>query len=421
MRLMTIWVQKGQHFTIKRIVSLGRSSFDWNREYQRSVAWKPEKREKLVESCLMNLSIGTLVLKKHGKTFEVLDGQQRLETIFRFVEGNVNTPSTYEDFPAKQYSDLQEDPDRLADFEAFRIYYDQIHGGKDEEIADVFLRMQEGEPLRPPEKLNARLGEMRSFVVELSKHPLFKKGVKIDELRFAHRYIAAQIVLLENTSDLTSETVAFGNPRYPELSEMYDKFKNKLPSRIRHRVLGTFNLLYEAMGEDARVIRKKSDVSAVYVFASYLRNKYILDKNLLKEFVIDFFTKVALVRLRDDTVPKDDYELYASLRRKGLSPDTFKSRFNILLKLFAFYAPTMQLKDPKRLFDVGQKLAIYYCKNKGLCQYEGCPDRKVKWEDASFHHVKFHKSGGPTVVENGQLMHMNCHKNFHAKYGIDED
>ena len=400
---------------------MGRSGFDWNREYQRSPAWNTEKREKLVESCLMNLSIGTLMLKKHLNIYEVLDGQQRLETLFRFVEGKVKTPSDYKDFPAREYSDLQKDHERLPVLEAFQVYYDEIHGGEDEEIADVFLRLQEGEPLRPPEKLNARLGKMRNFVVEVSKHPLFKKGVKIDELRFAHRYLAAQMVLLENASDLDRDPIVFGNPRYAELSEMYKKFKMKSPSNLRKRVMGTVNFLYQALGEDARVIRKKSDLPTLYVFASYLRKKYIVDTKLFKAFIIDFFMNIASVRLKEDRPPKGDYEIYASLRRKGLSPATFMGRFNILLKLFASYAVGMQLKDPKRFFDVGQKLAIYYCKDKALCQYESCSDRKVKWEDASFHHMKFYKSGGPTTVENGQLMHQSCHKNFHLKYGKDDD
>jgi hypothetical protein len=262
---------------------------------------------------------------------------------------------------------------------------------------------------------------MRTFVVETSRHPFFKKGVKIDELRFAHRYLAAQITLLEDASDLKSEPVVFGNPRYTQLCDMYEKYKHDLPSTFRHKVRSVLDFLYRVLGEDARVIHKKSDVLTLYVFVSYLRHQYIVDLELLREFIIGFFTKIAQVRLKENIPPEDDYEIYASLRRKGLSPVTFKNRFDILLKLFLSRATNMQLKDNKRLFDVGQKLAIFYSKDKGICQYEDCLDKKVCLKDASFHHIKFHRLGGPTTVENGQLMHENCHKDYHAKYGQDED
>jgi hypothetical protein len=419
---MPLCIQKGQYLTLRRIRTLDRKGFDWNREYQRSKAWNLEKQQKLIESILKNLSIGTLILKKRSNVFEVLDGQQRLETIFSFIEGKFSTPADFELFPEKKYSDLEGDPDLSAIFDAFQVYYDEIHGGTDEQLADIFLRLQEGEPLRPPEKLNAMLGKMRNFVFDISKTPIFKKGVKIDELRFAHRYLAAQIVILELESNFDHEPFPeFADPRFTELKKMYIEYKSKnVPRKVRGEVYSTLNLLYTTLQQDARVIRKKSDLLIVYFVASYLHKKYVVKPKSLKKFIIDFFTEVAQVRMEEGQLPKNDFERYAALRRKGLTSETLTARFNIMLGLFLSDSPKMRLKDPKRLFDVGQKLAIYYHKNKGKCQYQPCR-KEVKWEDASFHHAKFHRRGGPTTVQNGQLMHQNCHKTFHDEQGQDDD
>ena len=75
-------------------------------------------------------------------------------------------------------------------------------------------------------------------------------------------------------------------------------------------------------------------------------------------------------------------------------------------------APAIIPKDPKKSFEVGQKLAIFYEKNKGKCQYclEATP-----WEQADFHHIQFYSLGGPTTVLNGQLMHIECHRKFHKE------
>jgi len=91
-----------------------------------------------------------------------------------------------------------------------------------------------------------------------------------------------------------------------------------------------------------------------------------------------------------------------------------------MLGFFLNKASTIQLKDAKRSFDVGQKLAIYYNKNKRICQCQHC-FKEVNWEEADFHHIVFHSKGGPTTVENGQLMHIACHRQFHEKEGVDEE
>jgi hypothetical protein len=419
---MPLCIQKGQYLTLRRIRTLDRKGFDWNKEYQRSKAWNLEKQQKLIESILKDLSIGMLILKKRGNVFEVLDGQQRLETIFSFIEGKFSTPADFDVFPEKKYTDLEENPDLSAIFDAFRVYYDEIHGGTDEQLADIFLRLQEGEPLRPPEKLNAMLGKMRNYVFEISKTPIFKKGVKIDELRFAHRYLAAQIVILELKSDFDHGPFPeFADPRFAELKKMYIEYKPKnVPRKVRKEVYGTLNFLYATLQQDARVIRKKSDLLMVYFVTSYLRKKYVVKPKSFKKFITDFFAQIAQIKMQEGQPPKNDFERYAALRRKGLTSETLVARFKIMLGLFLSHSPKMRLKDPKRLFDVGQKLAIYYHKNKGKCQYRQCL-KEVKWEDASFHHTKFHSKGGPTTVQNGQLMHQKCHKKFHDKQGQDDD
>lgn len=283
------------------------------------------------------------------------------------------------------------------------------------------MRLQEGVPLNSAEKLNATIGKMRTFVFETSRHPLFERGVKISKFRFAHRLIAAQVALLELESDFDHVPYPeFPNLRFPDLKKMYKDYEPDFPAGPRRKIVGTLNTIFQVLGTDARVIRKKSDLPLVYLLTSYLRKKYVLDFRFLKVFIIDFFTKVAQVRLKEGEVAKNQYEKYVELRKKGLTHDTFSERFRIMLGLFLNEAPTIQLKDKKRSFDVGQKLAIYYNKNNRTCQYQYCL-KEVKWEDADFHHVVFHRKGGPTTVENGQLMHLVCHREFHEKKGIDAE
>ena len=417
---MSLVVKKGRSFNLKQMKQWGRQHFHINEEYQRSKMWSKEKKQLLLDSIIKKFPIGTFILKKRDDgSFEVLDGQQRIDAIFCFIEGEIITPSITKGFQEKSYKDLLADSRRSAAFDDFEIYYDEVEGDDDQEIAQIFLRLQEGVPLNSAEKLNATIGKMRNFVYEMSRHPLFERGIKISKFRFAHRLIAAQITLLELESDFDHAPYPeFPNLRFPDLQKMYTDYETNLPAKLHRRIYGTLDTMFNALSTDARVISKKSDLPLIYLLTSYLRKKYILDYTLLREFIIDFFTTIAQVKLREGDVAKNQYEKYVELRKKGLTRDTFSERFRIMLGLFLNQAPAIKLKDPKKSFDVGQRLAIYYHKNNRKCQY--CL-KEVNWDEASFHHIVFHSKGGPTTVENGQLMHIVCHRQFHEKEGIDEE
>ncbi len=380
--------------------------------------WPMYKQHKLIDSILKNLSIGLLFLKEIGDKYEVLDGQQRLKTIRRFIKNEFKTsPDFTKEFPNKSFKDLQNDTGRYSRFNAFEVYYTLVVKGKESEISDIFLRLQEGTPLNTPEKLNAILGKMRDFVVNISRHQLFH-NIPIRNHRFSHRHIAAQVALLELNTNF--QTQSFPDLRFKDLSEVYEKYRLKLAPSLHRRIHGTLNFLYSSLAKDAKVIRKKSDLPLVYILASYLRKKYVVGTRPFslefRNFIVNFFTEVEQAPIY--TEKENIYSRYKELRTGGLSAATFRERFEILLGTFLAEVPDIYLKDEKRGFDFGQKLAIYYQKDEGICQF--CK-KEVEWEDASFHHAEFHSRGGRTTVENGQLMHKRCHDKFHNKKGPDTD
>ena len=66
-------------------------NFRVNRRYQRKLVWTLEEKQKLVDSILEGYPIPLLLLafslRDDGtKSFEILDGMQRLNAIFSFIE-----------------------------------------------------------------------------------------------------------------------------------------------------------------------------------------------------------------------------------------------------------------------------------------------------------------------------------------------
>ena len=73
--------------------------------------------------------------------------------------------------------------------------------------------------------------------------------------------------------------------------------------------------------------------------------------------------------------------------------------------------PATEPKDLTRQFSQEMRELIYFQQGK-ICAVCG---GVVRWEDTEIHHVKEHKSGGKTAVENAALVHSICHPKSHSK------
>jgi hypothetical protein len=171
----------------------------------------------------------------------------------------------------------------------------------------------------------------------------------------------------------------------------------------------------KVMGEKSKTIRQKSDLISLYTLASYVLQNYVVkdEEENLGNFVVDFLSKIESA---DDT---DREGYYDYLVARISSPDSKKQiekRFRILLEKFLIYKPNIKLKDKKRDFDWGQKLALYAIalkkaraqrKKEAVCKICGKPTPFSKGEPD---HIKSHVRGGPTTVKNGQWTCKPCNR-----------
>ena len=180
--------------------------------YQRGPVWNLRKQQLLIDTMLREYDFPKIYLRELPKgaeyAHEVVDGQQRLLAIWNYVDNGFALGRVSEDIPGlgnlrgKRFSELtQEAKDRLGFFKValtiirFPVGYDDDLA--EQEIRDLFLRLQEGESLNAAEKRNAVTGPVRDFVKHVVEtHRLFP-ALGIQDRRFAWQELAAVALCLQ--------------------------------------------------------------------------------------------------------------------------------------------------------------------------------------------------------------------------------
>jgi hypothetical protein len=77
-----------------------RDQTDLDAPYQRGSVWSDDQRRNLIKSVLMGVPLGAIVRSRgdartEGNLFRVVDGKQRIESIFAFTDGDLDVPADW--------------------------------------------------------------------------------------------------------------------------------------------------------------------------------------------------------------------------------------------------------------------------------------------------------------------------------------
>jgi|JI10StandDraft_1071094.scaffolds.fasta_scaffold78627_4 uncharacterized protein with ParB-like and HNH nuclease domain len=388
-----------------------------NYDYQRGDVWSSTQQIELITSIINSYSIGVLVLYINDKgQFEILDGQQRLLTINKYLNGKIPLKGTN----ITPYSKLETDEKIFMD--AYSVGYLKLksHNSetKEEDIIQTFLRLQEGSPLNKAEKLNAYRGKFKDKFKQIREtHNIF--NLLGDDKRFKLRLLCAELLLLELEGD-------FKRGIFPGLDiHTFRKAIKKYETEISKNKLtfftGNLDYLESSLGTLLTAITSR-DLIPFYLLISYLRKEKADNSNLRTELTIfceDFLQKVNSFSIYDTIPPKgmtkkefNEYLNYKTEARKATAADSVEYRFNFMKKMFERAIPFIK-KDTKRFHDTNQKRELFF-RQKGKCPECNNPIDFKK--DGSAHHEIAHKSGGKTDdLENAVLLHEKCHQKLEKR------
>jgi hypothetical protein len=191
-----------------------RDEIDLEPEYQRmSDVWNYGKRQLLVDSIINGYDIPKIYFHEHKTPitvgdkkykYAVVDGKQRLQSIFEFIEGKINLASDFAynfddsiDLKGMTYGDLGKKQARIKiKFDSKVLPVFLIRTDDQDIIEDMFARLNEASPLNAAEKRNAFGGPVTKIIRKIAKHPFFVDKTPTSNSRYKHYDIAAKLLYL---------------------------------------------------------------------------------------------------------------------------------------------------------------------------------------------------------------------------------
>lgn len=386
-----------------------RNRINTNPDFQRPAVWGKAQKQLLVDTILRDYDVPKLYWRKTGSRpdcYDVVDGQQRLRAIWEFFDNGFKLPKNADPIDGEIIASFTYEklPDELRmKFDVYALDIVILEDTDEDEVREMFLRLQNGTSLKAQEKRNAYAGKMRDFVRETSKHPFFNM-VGFSNSRFAHDHVAAQLVCLEMAGGPT-------NVKDADLNKMYKEWKafdsKSVEAKALARVVRVLKVLSDVFADKTPELERYNVVSLYCVVAELLK-QYVIDdvKSHLHDWFVDFEGKRREQEIKPEEEADPEWVSYkAKISHSTDAGDSIRWRMDFMLRDLLEQFPNIRLKDDQRHFTSLQRLAIFR-RDGGVCQLRfKCDGVKLTWDDWHCDHKNPWTKGGKTIVENG---HVSC-------------
>jgi hypothetical protein len=320
-------------------------------DWQRDEVWSSTRKQELIDTILRGWKLPKfyfVLTSDDPEEFEVVDGQQRLTTIFEFYNNELALSSKSTAlFGGQLYKDLSAN---ITDsFDDFEIEYDEITDATEEELKSFFQRLQQGLPLTSSEKLNSVHSSLRNFCRQLAEHEFFTSKVKFSNRRYSYFDVASKVAVIEIEGVETAL-------RFDDLKNVFEAQSNfSSRSAVGKRILETLDYLNEAFPAKSPELRTRSLVQSIATLASEIvrSGRAVGTERKFYSFVKKFIAEYSKqVELGLDATDEDyiDFQSTVNANVRGAA----KIRNKILLKKMLRLEPSFAaLLDTSSILKVG--------------------------------------------------------------------
>jgi Protein of unknown function DUF262/HNH endonuclease len=388
-----------------------RERINTNPDYQRPAVWAKAQKQLLLDTILRGYDIPKLYWKKVSdkpEKYDVVDGQQRIRALWDFFNNEFSLSGNSDDIDGEKvsgfyYRDLP--TDLRISLDSYQLHIVIIEDADEDEVREMFLRLQNGTSLKAQEKRNAMTGQMRDAIKKLATMPFWMKA-KFGPERFNYDQVAAQLMAIELAAGPT-------NVKNTELNKMYEKNKEfDISGLVMKSITRKLNEMDSIFSEKSPELEKQT-VIAVYLIITTLIEKYNFAsvKGNLQNWLINFEQRRLIEESKSPDSDEQDIEWINYIEKTKHatdSRDNITYRVDFMFKDLLIHVQGITLKDESRIFSHDQKMAIFR-RDGGHCQLKiKCGGDKLPWDNWHCDHRIPHSKGGKTVVENGLASCVSC-------------
>jgi hypothetical protein len=206
-------------FTVAKVLAWRHALYD-DPPYQRqSAVWSLDRQQRFIDSLLNGYDVPKIYLhdlrgQHPTRVYALVDGKQRVTTIWRFLrdefplsprfrveDANLPElpPGTPPPLAGQRFSEFHPAWQRVLRGTGLSVVL--IQNATEEDIEELFARLNNGQPLNAAEKRNARGGEMAKLVRELAGRPFFTERLRFGNARLRHHDLAARLLLIEQAGE----------------------------------------------------------------------------------------------------------------------------------------------------------------------------------------------------------------------------
>ena len=392
--------------------------------FQRDSVWKERDRAHLINSILGNYPLPAIFLYRREDggqlIYDVIDGKQRLESIFKFMgvlrgrfRAKVKLPGADKeemiDWPRLSRKRLQH---LVTGYAIPTIEVD----GEFTDIVDVFVRINStGKALTPQEKRHAKYYDSaflkeahrvaRRFVKSFAKMNILSAS---DISRMKHLELVAEIMLSMHQGDVLNKKTALDRIMS---SGSLDGRSIKKASRLTLSAISRVFRMFPKLSA-TRFCRVTDFYTLVILIGKFQQERFILTdrrrNRLAWDLLVAFGAKVDKMREKQRNLEnvRPGEEVYrAYLMTVSQMTDDISQRRKREEILRGILGSLFATKDAQRGFTAEQRRILWNTATNRKCK--GC-GKNLNWTDFTIDHIDPHSKGGRSRLENAALMCRRC-------------
>ena len=331
--------------------------------YQRmGGVWTKEKKQLLIDSILNDYDIPKIYFHTYASEspesqdalqYSVIDGRQRLETIWEFIEGKFPLSKDFEyqrdtslNLASLTYDDIAQQYPRIKiKFDSFVLPVIGVETDDEDLIEDMFSRLNEAVPLNAAEKRNSIGGDLVRAIRELSDHELFLDKVTFSNRRYQHREIACRFLLIEDHLLNTGKLIDTKKVYLDAIARNYKDDQPEVVADLKSAVLRILDQMVGVFSYQDSLLRGQGNMVVYYLIFRMAFESDELEL-ITRRKLLDFQNQLRENRMMAaENYEESSFELleYDRLTQQGTNDaSNIKERVSVLGRFLGISTPTQQ-------------------------------------------------------------------------------